>query len=160
MESTHIVRMILADETLRLFHINLFQERPTKEGIRDIQLLYGPIKVHYHSQNYTYSRWLNNRTEGVHVAHSTLLLKPFCNQPGLESFNHAINFLFDFIDLFILDHIVLQGPRAESSSAISDQGIILLRHSSFPMGIRDCFRITRWFSGRNSGKEGCRRVFS
>lgn len=61
---TNKIRESRMNVARRLFHVNFFREIAMKEGILDIQLVYGLIFRYHNAQNCTDGSRSDNRAEG------------------------------------------------------------------------------------------------
>ena len=64
-----MIRISGVNEPTRLFHKNFFKERAMEEGIRDIQLVNGPVELYYKSQKNPNGGRLDHKTEKIGRAH-------------------------------------------------------------------------------------------
>jgi hypothetical protein len=91
-----------------------------QEGIGNIQLPNGPVKVNSQSKDNPNCGCLNDSTKGLFIVNAILLLKPLGYQSSFEPLNASIRFLFDAIHPFISNDMLIRGSREQGPGTITD----------------------------------------
>ena len=73
-----------------LLHKDLLFKKSMKKGIGNVKLPEGPFETDSNGENESDSGWFDNRTKGLSVVNTRLLVKTFGNQACLIPSNRTI----------------------------------------------------------------------
>jgi len=143
---TDMSGLSLVHKTSRLLHVYLLCQMTMKKRIRNVKLPDVPIIGDSQCEEQSNGSWFDDRTKGLCVINTSLLVETFGHKSGLEPLHGSISFPLNFVHPFVMNNMLILRSGTKGPSTISDESCIFSSHGGVPARVRGSLAITGGFS--------------